>query len=60
VYDLLGRKVKTLASGYLDAGIHLTAWDGRLSNGGAAASGNYYYRLETESYVLTGKMMLLK
>ncbi|MEX2657669.1 MAG: T9SS type A sorting domain-containing protein, partial [Balneolales bacterium] len=55
VYDVLGRRVQTLADGRLEAGVHTASFDGtRL------ASGVYIYRLQTPQRVITRKMMLLK
>ena len=55
VFDLLGRRVATLATGLQPAGSHQVSFDGsRL------ASGVYVYRLESESKSLTRTMLLLK
>ena len=60
VYDVLGRTVRELVSGPYTAGHHKVSWDGRDGAGQSAASGVYFYRLETGGTILTRKMMLVK
>jgi hypothetical protein len=55
VFNIMGQKVATLAHGMVEAGEHVVQWDG--SEG---ASGVYFYRLQTEDFVNTKKMVLLK
>lgn len=45
IYDLLGREVRTLASGQISAGSHKVRWDGTDNRGVPVASGTYVYRL---------------
>ncbi len=55
LYDVLGRLVRTIAEGILEAGVYeyeVEAPD--------LSSGVYYYRLDHEGISLTRKMMLLK
>ena len=46
IYDVSGRLISTLVDGVVEAGTHEIAWDGRTADGKAAASGNYFLRLE--------------
>uniref|UniRef100_A0A832I0D8 T9SS type A sorting domain-containing protein n=1 Tax=Eiseniibacteriota bacterium TaxID=2212470 RepID=A0A832I0D8_UNCEI len=46
VYDLAGRRVRSLASGMRPAGTHVVRWDGRDETGAPAPSGLYFVRLE--------------
>jgi hypothetical protein len=55
IYNLLGRKVETLIDGYLEAGYHSVVW-----NASSNASGVYFYRLSTDDFTETKKMLLLK
>lgn len=55
VFDILGREVKEIMNGYADAGIHSYKFSGE-----SLSSGIYFYRLNTEKYSLTRKMLLLK
>jgi hypothetical protein len=60
IYDVCGRKVKSLYFGQAEAGIHKLIWDGRNDSGGSVSSGVYLYRLKSESDVVVRKMTLLK
>jgi hypothetical protein len=61
VYDVSGRLVRVLRDGTTEpAGRHEATWNGRDGAGRAAASGVYFYRLETEDYTETRRMLLLK
>lgn len=60
IYDVSGRLISTLADGAMSAGAHDIAWNGRGANGSQVASGIYFYRLRTDSEVLTRKMILLR
>jgi len=60
VYDILGEKVVTLVDGFLPAGQHVINWDGLGGSGKAIASGVYFYRLNTDEFTTTKKMLLLK
>lgn len=60
VYNVLGRQVVTLVRESLAAGRWQTEWDGRSAGGVPVASGIYFYRLQTESFTQTKKMILLK
>jgi predicted outer membrane repeat protein len=60
IYDLAGRKVKTLVSEYVTVGDHEARWDGRDEGGKRVASGVYLYRLNTDQLVETKRMVLVK
>jgi len=47
IFDLQGRRVRTLLDGRLPAGEHVAGWDGADSRGRVTAPGVYFYRLET-------------
>ncbi len=59
IFDVAGRRVRTLVDGRLDAGVHQRAWDGRTEDGGPARAGMYFYRLTTERGTLGRRMVLL-
>jgi hypothetical protein len=55
IYDVLGREVKTLISGYKAAGNYSVTFDAsRL------ASGIYFYQLRSGNFISTKKMLLMK
>jgi hypothetical protein len=60
IYDIMGRKVRTLVSSVLDAGEHELVWDGKDSFGNDAASGIYLYRLESNGSSQVRRMTLLR
>ena len=60
VYSLEGRLVRELVDTYAEPGSYSAAWDGRDSHGAEAASGVYYYRLESGKALHAGKMILLR
>ena len=60
IYDVSGRLVRSLVDENLPAGMHEVIWNGRDGNGAMAASGVYFYRLNTGEIVQTRKMVLLR
>jgi len=60
VFDLLGRKVRTLARGSQEAGTHTIRWDARAQGGGSVASGTYLVRLRAGDQIRTMKVTLVK
>ena len=55
VYDVSGKEVKSLVDGFRSAGNYLVNF-----NLGDMASGIYYFRITTNDFVQTNKMVLLK
>ena len=60
VYDMLGRKVKTLINQTQDAGYKSVIWDGTNDYGKPVSAGIYLYQIQTGGYTSTKKMVLLK
>ena len=60
IYDLLGRKVRALVSERLSSGYKSVLWDGRNDSGKDVASGIYFYRLRTEAFDKSMKMVMMK
>jgi hypothetical protein len=60
IYTVSGRLVRTLAHGYRQSGAYRAIWDGKNVDGNEAASGIYFYCLQTEFSILTRKMILLR
>jgi hypothetical protein len=60
VFNLLGQKVKTLVNTEMLAGEHKVVWDGTTDAGTRVASGVYFYRLSTDQFTDTKKMLMLK
>ncbi|MCK4537799.1 MAG: T9SS type A sorting domain-containing protein [Candidatus Krumholzibacteria bacterium] len=60
IFDVAGRRIKTLVNGTQPAGKYSVDWTGRDNNGSRVASGVYFYRLRTGKEMLTRKMVLMR
>ncbi len=68
IYDILGRKVRTLISERLSSGYKSVLWDGKNDSGKDVASGTYFYQMRVENpapggvrdFTETKKLVLLK
>ncbi|MBI4429630.1 MAG: Ig-like domain-containing protein, partial [Ignavibacteriales bacterium] len=60
IFNILGQKVKTIDRGEKDSGRHKVIWDGRDDDGVRVPSGVYFYRLLSEDFATSKKMILLK
>jgi hypothetical protein len=60
VYNILGRKVRTLINQKLGAGHRSVNWDAKDDQGTQVASGIYFYQLKAEEFSLTKRMLLLR
>ena len=59
IYDVNGRKVKTLVNGVLDAGSHEVVWDGTNEAGDKLSSGVYWSQFDGAGITSNKKMVLL-
>ena len=60
IYNVKGQLVKNLVNENKPAGHHSVVWNGVDNNNTKVASGLYFYKIETNSFSSTRKMMLLK
>jgi len=60
VYNNLGQIIRVLADQSLPAGQHEVVWDGLDSAGRAVSSGLYFYRIESEQFRQTRRMLLIR
>lgn len=60
LYSISGEEVKTLVRETIPAGIWVTKWDGRNSDGQSVASGVYFYKLKTTGYTDIKRMLLIR
>jgi len=60
VYDVQGRRVRTLTSGSEAPGFHSVAWDGKDDVGKPVSGGVYFYRLEAGAFSQTRKLVLVR
>jgi flagellar hook assembly protein FlgD len=59
IYDLLGRKVRTLVGARLGSGNWRVLWNGKDDSGQDVSSGIYFYCLKTGEKTIRGRKMLL-
>lgn len=60
VFDVAGRRVRTLVDGILPAGSHQVEWDSRGDDRELLSSGVYHYRLSAGGEHVERKMVLLQ
>jgi flagellar hook assembly protein FlgD len=60
IFDLAGRRVRSLASGVLPAGEVTREWDGRDDRGHGVRSGVYFVRLTTPARTFTTRLVSLE
>lgn len=58
VYDVNGRRVKTLVDGEMPAGYHQLSWDTRDDRGMAVSSGSYFCRMQASEFVASKKVVI--
>lgn len=60
IYNIKGQKVKQLVCDQLSAGQHSVVWNGMNGKGESVTSGVYFYKLKTDNFEKTNKMILLR
>jgi hypothetical protein len=60
IYDLLGREVAILVNKNMDAGYYNARWDGRNQYGQSVGAGMYFYQIQSNGFIRTHKMLLVK
>ncbi len=60
VFNILGQSVKTLLNDRRAPGTYSLEWDGTDAGGNKVSSGIYFYRLTSEKFSVTKKMLFLK
>ena len=61
IYDILGKKVRTLINNKEAAGKHTVVWDGKDNFGNVVSSGVYFYQLKMGTdNMKTNKMLFMK
>lgn len=58
IFDVTGRKVKTLMDGPQDAGMHEASWEGDDDSARAVANGVYFCRLLIGDFCITRKLIM--
>lgn len=60
VYDINGRVIKELVNNTVKVGSHRFVWNGKDTFGRQVASGMYLYRMTSDDFTQTKKLLLLK
>jgi len=60
VFDLLGRKVRSLVDGVYSPGLYQVNWDGRDEDGRPVAAGVYLYRMAAGKFTASRKLLVMK
>ncbi|KAA3619340.1 MAG: T9SS C-terminal target domain-containing protein [Calditrichaeota bacterium] len=60
IFNARGQFIRNLANGDFSAGTHNILWNGKNEAGISVNSGVYFYRLTTEGFSQTKRMLLLK
>jgi hypothetical protein len=60
VYDVSGKRVRTLVNKRQPAGVYTATWNGRDDRGNPVSSGVFFYRMSAGGFEQTRRMVLLK
>ena len=60
IYDIQGRKIRTLINTNQSVGFHSCYWDSKNDLGAIVAGHVYIYSIQTGEFKATKKMVLLK
>jgi len=60
IYNSLGQKIRSLEDEEKGSGFYEITWDGSNDSGATVPTGVYFYRLKTNNFSATKRMLLLK
>ncbi len=60
IFDVLGKRIRTLADSRMPAGYHQLKWDGRNDQGATVASGSYYLIVQTTDHRESRRLILVR
>jgi subtilisin family serine protease len=60
IYNIRGQRVRNLINDNYQTGNHRVVWGGTNDHGHTLSSGYYFYRITTDEYIITRRMLLLK
>ncbi len=60
IFNILGQRVRTLIDGNLTQGKHRLIWNGRNDQGQIMPSGIYIYRLKSEKFTSSKRMLIIR
>jgi hypothetical protein len=60
IFDILGQVIKILVNDVQPAGVKSVAWDGTNNIGKKVNSGVYFYRIKTDDFLQSKKLLLIR
>ena len=60
IFNTLGQKIKVLVNKTQNRDVYEVIWDGTTDSGNRVSSGVYFYRIQTQNFVKTNKMILVR
>jgi flagellar hook assembly protein FlgD len=60
IYNFVGQEINTLVNERTAPGTYRVTWNGLNSHGQQVSTGVYFYRLETDRFMDTKKMVIIK
>lgn len=60
IFDILGQRIKLLADAKMEVGKYSITWNGSNVSGADAPSGTYFYKLSSNEFTETKKMILIR
>ena len=60
LYDVLGSVIRVLKNEEQAPGYYALQWDGKDELGNSVPSGTYFYRMKTEEFTQTRKLLLIR
>ncbi|MBU1064655.1 T9SS type A sorting domain-containing protein [bacterium] len=60
IYDVLGKRIKSLANGHHQPGVYEVSWDGMDSSGSPVPGGMYICRMNARNFSSHKKVLLMK
>jgi len=60
IYDVAGRRIRSLLEGEMNPGRYQITWDGRNDAGARVASGMYFFELRTAGRTYTKPLLLTR
>lgn len=60
IFDISGKRVRSLYSGPQESGVHLISWDGKSDHGKEVCTGLYFCKVQYGEHLISARMLLLK
>jgi choice-of-anchor B domain-containing protein len=60
LFDVQGRRVRTIQSGVMPEGLNVIRWNGKLSNGERAPAGVYWLRVRSDDLTQSSRLVVVR